>query len=50
MLESWDHELKSLWLEYIDRADLVLSKGYTTQMIWDWYVKNVDMIRRKYVR
>lgn len=50
MLESWDQELKSLWLEYLDRADLVLAKGRTVVMIWDWYVKNVDILRRKYVR
>lgn len=46
---KWDNDLNSLWLEYLDRADLTLVKGRTTHMIWDWYVRNVDILRRKYV-
>ena len=47
--DAWDEELKSLWLEYNDRADLVLVKGRTVVMVWDWYVKEVNRIRTKYV-
>ena len=48
--DAWDQELKSLWLEYNDRADLVLIKNRKTQMVWDWYVREVDIIRKKYVK
>ena len=48
--DAWDEELKSLRLEYSDRADLVLIKNRKTQMVWDWYVREVDIIRKKYVK